>query len=479
MLIDRLPRPIFFAIAFILGVALYWRAFNGLPIWDDLAFWFLDPSIEPSFPYSHIWKTYNWPLSVSIQKFSYGLIGDNYFIYHLLNWCLHVVNSLLVYRLSKKLKWPSPEIIFLLFLIHPANTISVAWMIQFKTLICFLFSILSFMAFEKGVQNKKWFLLSFLFYFLSLISKSSSVTLPFLFLIFGYKELRHKVILILIPFFILGGMASYRLVNSPATLETVNLIENAKTDDSAKTEYIDSPKETPATEVQPGEVITPPQKVISEKQEPTSSRLNLILKTLRYYFWETLLPIDNHPIKGPGDHILRAFDIIALLGIVASTFLFYKIKAIWFFISGLVLLTPYMGIVLAPYMNITWVSDQHLYLALPLFLMLWVSLIDKLPKKLPIVFLALIALFFSLKTYEATAYYTDEVTFYEASLAYDPYNVPVVYNLADSLAAQGQTEEAFMLVEDLILKAKEKPELQRSSYWPALLELKEDLDSVK
>ena len=483
-LLERIPKPILIVLALLVSVILYWPSLNGLPIWDDLAFWFLEPSMAPDFHYADIWTKYNWPLSVSFQKWAFSLWGEKYQIYHLINLFVHMLNSFLVLKLAQKMKWPHPYFIFLLFLIYPANVISVAWMIQFKTLLCFLLAILSFFAFDKSLEDKKWLIPSYVLFGLSLISKSSSVTLPLIFCLYAFKTFRWKSILLCLPLFIMSGLATYRLVMSPVTQETVNIIQDTVIEEPAVAldEPIPTAPEDISIEVTPTEVPDVTELIVEDNVSENGivkSKMTLVPKTLRYYFWETIYPYYNQPVKGAPSTEFRILDLVGIISILVAASLAYKIHFLWGLISGFILLLPYLGIIYPPYMNITWVSDQHLYLALPLFIAFFVLAIGKLPKQVSHILMGILTLFFVYKTYEATAFYKDEVAFYEASLTYDPTNVPIAHNLAESFYSQGMNDEALNVINNLFEESKTSSAMELSPYWPDILELKDEIEREK
>lgn len=474
----KIPTSFFLIGAFVLCFLLYWPSLQGGPIWDDLAFWFLDPSMDSQTGYGDIWIKYNWPISASLQKLTFSLWGESYHYYHGFNLLLHFINAFLVLKVAQNVKLPYPKLIFLFFLIHPANVISVAWMIQLKTLLCFLFSILAFISFDKGLKEKKWLILAFFFFLCSLLSKSSSVTLPFIFFLYGFKAYRWKIILFLIPFLILSGVASYRLITSEVTQDTMGLTQEPTIEEPAPVEVSEAPG---VAEPEPTPEITEPiDEIPEETQEKTfAPNFPLMLKSLRYYFWQSLLPIENAPVKGMEPKEFGVMDYLHLPLLILLAYFGFKLGVFWILLGAHALLLPYLGVIPAPYMNITWVSDQHLYLALPLLLIFWLRILGQLPLRGALVLAAVTALFYGAKTYEASGPYRDEVTFYEASLAYDPANVPIAYNLAESLASKALYDESLAVINDMEERAKTDPEMESSIYWQELIDLKDEVQKVQ
>ena len=99
-----------------------------------------------------------------------------------------IVEAFLLLKVADFFKLSFSRILFLVFLLHPSNVISVSWMIQLKTLMCFLFAIISFLFLIKAHNNKRWYLPSWTFFLFSLLSKSASLPLSVVFFFFSYKK---------------------------------------------------------------------------------------------------------------------------------------------------------------------------------------------------------------------------------------------------------------------------------------------------
>lgn|SRR6185312_6403774 len=438
--------------SFLVCFLLYIPALNGHPIWDDLAYWFYGPEMKLSF--GEIWRNFGWPLSTSVQKMLLQNFGDHYGLYHSVNLLLHFLNAYLVYRLAGFLKWPHPRWIFLLFLFHPANVISVAWMIQIKTLLCFLFAILSFFALEKGLSenshHKKWLLGALLLFTLSLLSKAASIMVPFLFVFYFYKKVQMKM-----------TAKKWRLAFAVVTvvfLAAISLWQGRK--------ILQNPLRQESSAVYEKGLIHP----------------TFVTKTSRYYFWQTLIPWETAPIKGNAPAQLQILDwiTIPLVGIALVAIP----SAMGSLFAGLILLTPVLGFVYAPFMSVTWVSDQHLYLALPFLLNFWLILFDRVSAKfqstqfsnkfLKAAFLILLG-FFIFKTAQTTFFFADEDHFYRASLKAAPDSILVAYNYATTLAYHDRTKEALQIVNDIHQKAEQQPELKSDIHYQEIENLRQQL----
>lgn len=125
----------------------------------------------------------NWiPLTwishmVDVQLFGMAASG-----HHLANVALHLVNSLLLFFLFRKLTatlW-RPAFLALLFAVHPLHVESVAWAAERKDLLCGFFFLLTLFFYASYVRQRQTlkYLLALLAFTLGLLSKPMIVTLP-------------------------------------------------------------------------------------------------------------------------------------------------------------------------------------------------------------------------------------------------------------------------------------------------------------
>ncbi len=513
---------------------------KGEPIWDDFTFWFTDPAMKNTMSYSTIWANYAWPFSVSLQKFTLGLWHKKYLYYHMLCFCLHFANAALVYRLGRFFRFKHPIIYFLLFLLHPVAVITTAWMIQIKTLLCLFFGLAALLTFIKGNKDYRWMIFSWVLFFLSITSKSASLTLPLIFLVISFRSYRFKKLHLLVPFFLLSGFSTWKVLKSPVTqagaikasqvikikeepvAPVVKAPEIAKKETSApvvspevkvepkNNQVVEVKKETEPKIVEVPEVetikieltpkivevpkvetvkieLTPPpvieKKLVRPKLPPVNNEQlktnytfsgldpGLISQTLYYYFWQIFLPNHNEPVKGLNPFHVGPEEIIHVIFLVLLIVTLWKDSALIYLAAGHFLLLPFLGIIPAPFMNVTWVSDQHLYLVLPALLAFWVRLVDKINWKYSFIIPSIFVLFFSYKTLKATPIYKNQYTFYETSLQYNPFNVPIAYNLAFARLLSGDIERAYYVASEAYNRSLHEPTMRRNIYYPHLLQL--------
>lgn len=130
---------------------------------------------------------------------------------HGINMFFHILNALLVFACMKKLRFRNSEsgMIALLFAIHPFASEAVAWIASRKDVVYAFFFFLSWYFYLSYRDSKKTFqfVLSLLFFTLSLFSKVQAITLPLVLIISDYlldREWKTKAIINKIPFLLLS-----------------------------------------------------------------------------------------------------------------------------------------------------------------------------------------------------------------------------------------------------------------------------------
>ncbi len=136
--------------------------------------------------------------------------------HHALNIFLHIINGILVYRLGKRLF--KNEVVAnlgaILFLVHPIQVESVAWISELKNIVSttfYLSGILSYLKFTE-TQGKKNYLLCFLFFVLGCLSKSSVVVFPLSLIcvdLIVHQKMSFNSFINKIPFFIISLLIGF------------------------------------------------------------------------------------------------------------------------------------------------------------------------------------------------------------------------------------------------------------------------------
>jgi protein O-mannosyl-transferase len=139
------------------------------------------------------WHPLTW-LSLMLD---YQIFGLNPHGYHLMNLLFHVMNTILLFlilrRMTKKL-WPS-AFIAAVFAIHPLHVESVAWVVERKDVLSTFFFMLTLGAYSYYVEHQglRRYFFVLLFFVLGLMAKSMLVTLPFVLLLLDYWPLQRFV----------------------------------------------------------------------------------------------------------------------------------------------------------------------------------------------------------------------------------------------------------------------------------------------
>ncbi len=213
---------------------------NDFVNWDDIIYDMNNDIIKSiTFEnFSKIWSSF-WmgnyhPVTLFSFAFDYHLFQMNPHGYHYHNLVLHLVNTVLVYFFCYHLFTKNTtvaSIVALLFAIHPMHVESVAWISERKDLLYTLYYLLALISYIYYCKRKKigYFLLSLLFFVISLLSKAQAVTLPLvLFLIDYYLSGKFTVRTLLekVPFFLLalaGGIVAIFAQKADNSINAVGL----------------------------------------------------------------------------------------------------------------------------------------------------------------------------------------------------------------------------------------------------------------
>ena len=212
-------RNIFIFIILVITAVVYFKTLNfDFTNWDDKTYLNENPFIKDlsSHGIAKIFSTAYFgnyhPLTTLSYTIEYYFFGLKPFIFHLINVLVHLVNCLLVFLLIKKLtnKIEIPLITAFIFALHPMHVESVAWVAERKDVLYtlyFLASLIFYIKFIKEKNNLKFLVVAFIFFILSLLSKSAAVTTPVIMLLTVYyinRKIIIKDFLLLTPFFILS-----------------------------------------------------------------------------------------------------------------------------------------------------------------------------------------------------------------------------------------------------------------------------------
>jgi len=136
----------------------------------------------------------NWhPLTWLSHMLDYQLFGANPAGHHITNLLLHIINTLLLFSILKRMTgfpWRS-AFVAALFAVHPLHIESVAWVAERKDVLSTLFFMLTIWAYVRYAERPGIYryLALLLFFALGLMSKPMLVTLPFVLLLLDFWPL--------------------------------------------------------------------------------------------------------------------------------------------------------------------------------------------------------------------------------------------------------------------------------------------------
>jgi tetratricopeptide (TPR) repeat protein len=219
-------QKFFFAVALaIITILAYLPAIQCGFIWDDDAYVTKNTLLTAPDGLWRIWfstkqPSQYFPLVFTTFRLEYSIWGLNPSGYHLTNILLHAANAILLWILLRRLSIPGAWLASAIFALHPVQVESVAWITERKNVLMMLFFLLSllkwvqFLSVEHLTVDQsqarcalRFYILSLLFYALSLLSKTTACTMPaVLILILWMKHipLKAKRLLQVAPYFLLG-----------------------------------------------------------------------------------------------------------------------------------------------------------------------------------------------------------------------------------------------------------------------------------
>ena len=199
------------AIIIVAVFVVFFPSINGGFVLDDDQLLSENELIKSSDGLYRFWCTTEsldyWPVTNTSLWIEWRLWGNNPTGYHATNLVLHIVESLLIWIILRKLSIPGAFLAAMIFAVHPVNVESVAWISQLKNTMAMLFFLLSILCylkmevpspvFENGLyripstlapgrhvsgRSSLWYCLSLAAFVLAMLSKGSVAVLPVLLL---------------------------------------------------------------------------------------------------------------------------------------------------------------------------------------------------------------------------------------------------------------------------------------------------------
>jgi tetratricopeptide (TPR) repeat protein len=176
----------------------YFPSVNGGFVLDDDSLMTNNRLITGSNGLYRFWSTTDamdyWPATNTTFWLEWRLWGMSTTGYHLTNLILHILESLLIWIILRKLSIPGAFLAAMIFAVHPVNVESVAWVSQRKETMAMLFFLLSILWYIKADMPTFsslilypssfhfWYWLSLAAFVLAMLSKGSAAVLPALLL---------------------------------------------------------------------------------------------------------------------------------------------------------------------------------------------------------------------------------------------------------------------------------------------------------
>src|ERR1035437_2020941 len=107
------------AIILLAVFAVYWRAFRGQFLWDDLLVVHRNPLVTGELGLGSIWFRTDFPLTNVAFWLEWLVWGNHPLGYHVVNVLLHATNAVLLWRVLARLKIPGGWLAALIFSVHP------------------------------------------------------------------------------------------------------------------------------------------------------------------------------------------------------------------------------------------------------------------------------------------------------------------------------------------------------------------------
>jgi protein O-mannosyl-transferase len=187
-----IPKFVYPLIIIFITILIYSNSIkNGFVNWDD------DISVTTntdvfSLDVQKVFNMFNnsyngmyQPAVMLTFALNYAIHGLQPAGYHLTNLLFHLLNILLLFvfiRLLFKNIWLA-TITALVFAVHPMHVESVSWITERKDVLYAFFYLASMIMYVRYIQStykKKFLILAFIFFLLSLLSKTNAITFPFI-----------------------------------------------------------------------------------------------------------------------------------------------------------------------------------------------------------------------------------------------------------------------------------------------------------
>jgi tetratricopeptide (TPR) repeat protein len=411
-MLQQIDKKYLACMLFFLSILFFIRTKNYNAVWDDERGHFT-PAFQaqmnqdiPAF-----WKNHRGmyiPLTYSTWAIVKRVTTPQGFKpapFHVLNVLTHSINGVLLLYLLLLLFKNKTTAFFasLIFLIHPLQVESVAWISEFRGLYSTFFCLLSLLFFFHGLEKKqpvdfktlvfsKSFLFAFLFFILALLAKPSGIVLPFILLVLTWRFYKEKTMLV--------GKSLFLWLVPAFVIVFLLLVKNA------------------------------------ESSVSFLQRFLIASYGLCFYLQKIIVPYPLVACYGYTPELIAAnrFSVIALLlSIALFAILIYKRKVVPDLFAGFLIIficiLPVLGFIPFEYQKHSSVADRYMYIAF-LGVGLFVSFIGEAARRHPFLKLASagVLLSFMILTVKQTSVWKNEFTLWDHTLTFYDNSSKVYYN---------------------------------------------------
>ncbi len=366
------------------------------------------------------------PATMVSYMLDYKLFGLNPFGYHLVNLIFHLLGTLFVFLIIKKISGNDlvAFITAFLFGIHPLHVESVTWIAERKDVLYGFFFLSSLYFYILHSKQEKlfsaFFLISLILFVLSLLSKAQAVVLPVIFFavdFFMNRQPIKKTILEKIPFFVLAiafGFIAIKVQGKAGAMQTFQYF-------------------------------------------PFYERILFSCYALMTYLYKLILPINLscfYPYPETNDKINTVWVYLSPAVLLVIAFLIWKyfraskvvLFGIAFFLISIILVLQLLPIGDALY------ADRYTYIpSIGIFFIASHFLVSHLKNKMVMIFSFIYILWFCFASFQRTKVWHDSISLYTNAID-NGYKAAIIYNnrgkvLSDSSRNEEALKDFSSLVE--------------------------------
>jgi tetratricopeptide (TPR) repeat protein len=305
-----------------------------------------------------------YPLVFTTFWIEHALWGFDPTGYHITNILMHVITTVLVWRVLRNLGVPGAWAVAAIFGLHPVCVETVAWITERKNTMSAMFYMIAALCYLKFGEGKSWgfYVLAVGAFLLALFSKTVTCTLPIIVLLVFWlkgRRIRSSALLGLVPL-LLVGLFFARLTgwyefhkNNPDYWEPMPITK------AVRLAWTESAEERDRS----GYGLTPPQRIIIASRALLFYAQKAIVPYPQAFFyerWDPKTELDPSLLFNYWPVALCAFlaATVVVLGVVVHRGVF--IAASYFVIT----IFPALGLVDLWPMRYSFVADHFEYLAM-------------------------------------------------------------------------------------------------------------------